>query len=160
MTSSDESKYLFRVFAVNMGLSGIPAFQVGASAGYTKAAVTGWVKLQTRKGLRRFDLSNVLHGSSDLNPIEQVWRITRHEYTHNVFFSSLSLLESTINLAFAAWATPNNQLKYLPVPLSKINFDVHFKSYHSKKSVAYSGFVSYGSGELFVTKSSWFNLKP
>ena len=44
MTSSDESKYLFRVFAVNMVLSGTPASQVGASAGYTKAAVTGWVK--------------------------------------------------------------------------------------------------------------------
>ena len=44
MSSSDETKYLFRVFAVNMVLSGTPASQVGASAGYTKATVTGWVK--------------------------------------------------------------------------------------------------------------------
>ena len=51
--------------------------------------------------------------SPDLNPIEQVWRITRRENTHNVFFSSLSLLESTVDSAFAAWATPNNQLKSL-----------------------------------------------
>ena len=50
MTSSDESKYLFRVFAVNMVLSGTPASQVGASAGYTKAAVTGWVKTVDEKG--------------------------------------------------------------------------------------------------------------
>ena len=50
MTSSDESRYLFRVFAVNMVLSGTPASQVGASAGYTKAAVTGWVKTVDEKG--------------------------------------------------------------------------------------------------------------
>ena len=50
MSSSDESKYLFRVFAVNMVLSGTPASQVGASAGYTKAAVTGWVKIADEKG--------------------------------------------------------------------------------------------------------------
>ena len=44
MSSSDEAKYHFRVFAVNMVLSGTPASQVGGYAGYTKAAVTGWVK--------------------------------------------------------------------------------------------------------------------
>lgn len=50
MSSSDEAKYLFRVFAVNMVLSGTPASQVGASAGYTKAAVTGWVKAVDEEG--------------------------------------------------------------------------------------------------------------
>lgn len=50
MSSSDETKFLFRVFAVNMVLSGTPASQVGASAGYTKAAVTGWVKTVDEKG--------------------------------------------------------------------------------------------------------------
>lgn len=50
MSSSDETKYLFRVFAVNMVLSGTPASQVGASAGYSKAAVTGWVKTVDEKG--------------------------------------------------------------------------------------------------------------
>ena len=44
MSSSDEAKYHFRVFAVSMVLSGTPASQVGGYAGYTKAAVTGWVK--------------------------------------------------------------------------------------------------------------------
>lgn len=62
MTSSDESKYLFRVFAVNMVLSGTPASQVGASAGYTKAAVTGWVKTVDEKGLRHSDHSSVPGG--------------------------------------------------------------------------------------------------
>lgn len=50
MSYSDESKFLFRVFAVNMVLAGTPASQVGASAGFTKAAVTGWVKTADEKG--------------------------------------------------------------------------------------------------------------
>ena len=50
MTESDESMYLFRVFAVNMVLAGTPASKVGESAGYTKAAVTGWVKLVDEQG--------------------------------------------------------------------------------------------------------------
>ena len=50
MSSSDESKFLFRVFAVNMVLSGTSASDVGASAGYSKAAVTGWVKTVDEKG--------------------------------------------------------------------------------------------------------------
>ena len=33
------------------------------------------------------------------------------------------------------------------------------KSYPGRKSVAYSGFVIYGSGELFVAKPSWFNYE-
>ena len=33
------------------------------------------------------------------------------------------------------------------------------KSYPGRKSVAYSGFVTYGSGELFVSKPSWFNYE-
>lgn len=50
MASSEESKYLFRVFAVNMVLSGTSAAQVGASAGVTRAAVSGWVKIADEKG--------------------------------------------------------------------------------------------------------------
>ena len=44
---------------------------------------------------------------------EQVWRITRRENTHNVFFPSLTLLEETVDSAFGAWAVPNDQLKSL-----------------------------------------------
>lgn len=51
--------------------------------------------------------------SPDLNPIEQVWRITRKENTHNVFFPTLSALEATVDRAFDAWAKPNTQLKTL-----------------------------------------------
>ena len=51
--------------------------------------------------------------SPDLNPIEQVWRITRRENTHNTFFNSISALECTVDSAFAAWADPNTQLRSL-----------------------------------------------
>ena len=51
--------------------------------------------------------------SPDLNPIEQVWRITRRENTHNTFFASISDLANTVDIAFDAWAVPNAQLKSL-----------------------------------------------
>lgn len=51
--------------------------------------------------------------SPDLNPIEQVWRITRRENTHNTFFPTLSALKETVDKAFSAWAAPNAQLKSL-----------------------------------------------
>ena len=48
--SSEESKYLFRVFAVNMVLSGTSAAQVSVSAGVSRATVSGWVKIADEKG--------------------------------------------------------------------------------------------------------------
>ena len=51
--------------------------------------------------------------SPDLNPIEQVWRITRKEYTHNVFFDSLASLKSTVDSAFSEWSVPNSKLHSL-----------------------------------------------
>ncbi len=51
--------------------------------------------------------------SPDFNPIEQVWRITRRENTHNVFFPSVSNLEEVVDSAFESWSRPNDQLKSL-----------------------------------------------
>ena len=51
--------------------------------------------------------------SPDLNPIEQVWRITRRENTHNVFFPTLTTLKDTVDRAFHAWGAPNAQLRSL-----------------------------------------------
>ena len=51
--------------------------------------------------------------SPDLNPIEQVWRITRRENTHNVFFAAISILEETVDSAFEPWTKPNDQLRTL-----------------------------------------------
>jgi transposase len=50
MSSSDESRFHFRVFAVNMVLSGFPASEIGAMAGVSKVAVTGWVKTADEQG--------------------------------------------------------------------------------------------------------------
>jgi len=51
--------------------------------------------------------------SPDFNPIEQVWRITRRENTHNKFFDSISATEKVLDMAFAQWASPNEQLRSL-----------------------------------------------
>ena len=51
--------------------------------------------------------------SPDLNPIEQVWRITRRENTHNVFFPNLNTLANTVESAFEIWSKPNKQLHSL-----------------------------------------------
>ena len=51
--------------------------------------------------------------SPDLNPIEQVWRVTRRENTHNVFFDAVSSLEETVDSAFDLWSMPNDQLRTL-----------------------------------------------
>jgi transposase len=51
--------------------------------------------------------------SPDFNPIEQVWRITRRENTHNRFFEGKSELEAIVDSAFAAWMKPNEQLRSL-----------------------------------------------
>ena len=50
MSSSDESRYHFRVFAVNMVLSGCSAAEISAMAGVSKVAVTSWVKIADEQG--------------------------------------------------------------------------------------------------------------
>ncbi len=66
--------------------------------------------------------------SPDLNPIEQVWRITRREKTHNRYFSSLESLikaaeemgknqriqqEANHLISFSGFFNPNKQLRNL-----------------------------------------------
>ena len=51
--------------------------------------------------------------SPDFNPIEQVWRITRRENTHNVFFATINALKKKVDQAFSKWAVPNAQLASL-----------------------------------------------
>ena len=50
MSSTDEARYHFRVFAVNMVLSGCSAAQIGTMSGVSKVAVTGWVKTADEQG--------------------------------------------------------------------------------------------------------------
>ena len=51
--------------------------------------------------------------SPDLNPIEQVWRKTRREKTHNRFFNVLSKLVNVLDDYFAQFFMPNKQLRSL-----------------------------------------------
>lgn len=51
--------------------------------------------------------------SPDLNPIEQVWRITRHEKTHNRYFSSLDQIAETLDSFFALFAHGSEKLRSL-----------------------------------------------
>ena len=51
--------------------------------------------------------------SPDLNPTEQVWRITRREVTHNTYFANAHILEDTLDAHFAIYRQPNEKLASL-----------------------------------------------
>jgi transposase len=51
--------------------------------------------------------------SPDLNPIEQVWRITRREKTHNHFWPDFTSLSATLDSWFASLSIPNEKLRTL-----------------------------------------------
>lgn len=51
--------------------------------------------------------------SPDLNPIEQVWRITRREVTHNRYFKTVELLKAKLMEFFSSLAVPNDKLRTL-----------------------------------------------
>ena len=51
--------------------------------------------------------------SPDLNPTEQVWRITRREVTHNSYFANAQILEDALDAHFAVYRQPNEKLASL-----------------------------------------------
>ena len=51
--------------------------------------------------------------SPDLNPIEQVWRITRKEVTHNRYYPGRQELESELDAYYAELRVPNEKLSSL-----------------------------------------------
>ena len=51
--------------------------------------------------------------SPDLNPIEQVWRVTRREVTHNVYFPDVETLGEALDEYFAKLRKPNTKLSSL-----------------------------------------------
>ncbi len=51
--------------------------------------------------------------SPDLNPMEQVWRITRREVTHNTYFADTHCLESALDAYFSTFSSPNPKLASL-----------------------------------------------
>ena len=51
--------------------------------------------------------------SPELNPIERVWKRTRRNCLHNVYFPKLALLLETVERQFAKWSEPNSELEHL-----------------------------------------------
>ncbi len=51
--------------------------------------------------------------SPELNPIERVWKRTRRNCVHNVYFSTLQLLVEKVEEQFSQWSVPNNELSRL-----------------------------------------------
>ena len=74
MSSSDESKFHFKVFAVNMVLSGTSASDVGRSAGVSKVTVTNWVKTVDEQGFDALRARKQTGRPSKLSP-EQLQEI-------------------------------------------------------------------------------------
>ncbi len=48
--------------------------------------------------------------SPDLNPIEQCWRITRRDVTHNTYFSNERVLQEAVDDYFRPYRKPNIRL--------------------------------------------------
>lgn len=51
--------------------------------------------------------------SPDLNPIEQVWRKTRREVTHNRYFKKVEELEEKLDRYYEGFKKPNEELRSL-----------------------------------------------
>jgi transposase len=51
--------------------------------------------------------------SPDLNPIEQVWRITRREMTHNRYYPNIESLETALDEYYSIFRKPNAKLSAL-----------------------------------------------
>lgn len=62
---------------------------------------------------RRVEIVNLPPYSPDLNPIEQVWRVTRREVTHNRYFHDEAALAGKLDSYFAQFRKPNQKLSSL-----------------------------------------------
>jgi hypothetical protein len=61
----------------------------------------------------RFTLDFLPPYSPELNPIERVWKRTRRNRLHNVYFPKLAMVVGTIEEQFAEWSEPNAELAAL-----------------------------------------------
>jgi len=61
----------------------------------------------------RFALDFLPPYSPELNPIERVWKRTRRNCLHNVYFPKLALVMETVENQFAKWSEPNAELASL-----------------------------------------------
>jgi len=69
----------------------------------------GW--RQEHQGL--FALDFLPPYSPELNPIERVWKRTRRNRLHNIYFPKLELVVEAVEEQFAKWSEPNAELAQL-----------------------------------------------
>ena len=67
--------------------------------------------------------------SPDLNPIEQVWRITRREITHNRYFPDLRTLEKALDTYFKQFEHHTEKISNL------CTFNFEKKNHSAKKRI-------------------------
>ena len=61
----------------------------------------------------QFQLDYLPPYSPELNPIERVWKRTRRNCVHNVYFAKLQLLVEKVDQQFLKWSEPNAELARL-----------------------------------------------
>jgi transposase len=61
----------------------------------------------------RFELDFLPPYSPELNPIERVWKRTRRNCLHNVYFPKLAPVTETVEEQFVQWSEPNTELAAL-----------------------------------------------
>ncbi|WP_416176985.1 helix-turn-helix domain-containing protein [Dialister sp.] len=90
MSSTDDARFHFRVFSVNMVLSGLPASQISKLAGVSKMTVSSWVKIADEKGFDALKLkghkgrpSKLTDGQ--LKEIKQILTSEPKQYGYNVW---------------------------------------------------------------------------
>ena len=58
----------------------------------------------------KFDLDFLPPYSPELNPIERVWKRTRRNCLHNVYFPKLASVTQKVEQQFEKWSEPNAEL--------------------------------------------------
>jgi transposase len=95
--------------------------QVSAASGRTVIVITDNAKYHHAKlhqawrqeQAPAFALDYLPPYSPELNPIERVWKRTRRNCVHNVYFPTLHLLVERVEEQFLAWSEPNDELARL-----------------------------------------------
>lgn len=108
MSSTDDVRFHFRVFSVNMVLSGLPASQISKLAGVSKMTVSSWVKIDDEKGFDALKLkghkgrpSKLTDGQ--LKEIKQILTSEPKQYGYNVWHDVLRAYAKQFNITKLKW---------------------------------------------------------
>ena len=91
--------------------------------------------------------------SPDLNPIEQIWRKTRREKTHNRYFSSLMKLIGTLGDCFA------QSFSFLLIPVMYLLYKAHEIFHVNQAAVIQDRRTAHPSEHLMLVGHNYFEIK-